>query len=333
VDYTGNGTADTFAYTFRIIAQTDLLVTVRDTTDPTADDQTLTLTTHYTVTGVGEDAGGNVALVNTGAAWLDTDGDLKTDYHLTIRRVRPLTQTTDIRNQGEFFPEVHEDAFDHTVMIAQQLDEVLDRCMKLRETIAGSVVSPELPTPDAGKYLRWNSAEDGLENASVVSSTTLGSFTLVSGDARGAVIVNDAEDGFIVYTLTEWLDLVIGSTQGMTISRGASTWAATALVATETIAAAGTITANVNGTIKRISAASAITTNTTNTFTAPSSANAGYIMHVVNVGSFNITLDRNANFLTDGGENVVLEPGFAITVGCTGASGFWYQLTSMSINS
>lgn len=333
VDYVGAGSTEVFPYTFRIIAQTDLVVTVRDTTDPNAEDQTLTLTTHYTVSGVGEDSGGNVTLVNTGDEWLDADGDLDTGWALTVRRVRPLTQTTDIRNQGEFFPEVHEDAFDHFVMIAQAIDEVLDRCMKLPVTISGDVVSPTLPVPDAGKYLRWNDDEDGLENADVVSSTELGDIDIVSGDARGVVSITDAEDGFVIYTISEWFDLHFGSTEGTRIARGASTWGALAMPATETIAAAGTITANANGTVKRISSAGAVTTNTTNTFTAPSAANAGYIMHIVNVGSFNITLDRNANFKTDGGEDLVLEPGFAVTVASTGVGGFWYQLTPMSINS
>ena len=331
VDFTGNGAVDTYSYTFKIIAQTDLRVLVRDESDPNAGDTLLTLTTHYTVTGVGESAGGTVALVNGNFAWLDADGDLKSGYHLTIRRVRPLTQATDIRNQGTFFPEVHEDSFDHGIMVAQQQQDDIDRSMRLLETVTG--VSVVMPVPAAGQYLRWNDDEDALENAEVVASTSLGTITINSGDARGVVSVNDTEDGFLIYTLTEWLDLLIGSTQGTQLVRGASAWQAQAMPATETIVAAATITANANGTIKRISAASAITTNTTNTFTAPAAANAGFIMLVINVGSFNITLDRNANFKTDGGEDLVMKPGDACYVASTGAGGFWYQATPRSVNS
>jgi hypothetical protein len=131
VSYTGNGAVDTYSYTF--IAESDLLVTVRDDQTP-ATETTLTLTTHYTVTGEGLAAGGTVVLVNGAFDWLDADGDLESNYVLTIRRVRPLTQTTSIRNQGAYYPALHENAFDHLVMIGQQLDFDLDRCIKKSET-------------------------------------------------------------------------------------------------------------------------------------------------------------------------------------------------------
>jgi hypothetical protein len=70
---------------------------------------------------VGSKNGGNVTLTDVGGAWQNAaDGTLKTGYAITIRRVRPLSQTSDIRNQGGFFADVHEDTFDHLVMIDQQ---------------------------------------------------------------------------------------------------------------------------------------------------------------------------------------------------------------------
>ena len=141
MDYTGNGSVSTYSYTYRIFSNTDLLVTVRDTSDV---ETTLTLTTDYTVTGVGSGSGGNVVLVNASQAWL-TAGKLTTGYVLTIRRVRPLKQLTDIRNQGAFYPEIHEDAFDSLVMIAQQHQDEIDRSMKLPETIDPADFNTELP--------------------------------------------------------------------------------------------------------------------------------------------------------------------------------------------
>ena len=49
-DYTGNASTGTYAYGYKIFANTDLVATVRDTDGV---ETTLTLTTHYTVTGVG----------------------------------------------------------------------------------------------------------------------------------------------------------------------------------------------------------------------------------------------------------------------------------------
>ncbi len=141
--YTGNGTVDTYSYTFRIFKDTHLLVTVKDTSGV---ESTLTLGTDYTVSGVGENSGGTIALVNSSQSWLEVDGDLKTGYLITIRRVVPTVQETDIRNQGDFFPEVHEDAFDYLTMIDQQQQDELDRSVKLAETVSPSTFNPALPT-------------------------------------------------------------------------------------------------------------------------------------------------------------------------------------------
>jgi len=143
VDLTGNGAVDTYNYTFRIFAKTDLKVTVKDLDDV---ETLLTVDVDYTVTGVGSNTGGTIVFVNSGQAWLDVDGDLKTGYHLTIRRVLPLIQEADIRNQGPFFPEIHEDGFDALTMMAQQQQDEIDRSMKLSETIDPSSFDTSLPS-------------------------------------------------------------------------------------------------------------------------------------------------------------------------------------------
>ena len=55
--YSGNGTLDTFNYTFRIFADSDLQVIIRDAS---ATETVKTLTTHYTVTGAGSTSGGTI---------------------------------------------------------------------------------------------------------------------------------------------------------------------------------------------------------------------------------------------------------------------------------
>lgn len=160
MDYTGNGTADTFAYSFKIFDEDDLVVTVVDSSDDS--ETTLTITTDYTVTGVGETSGGNVVLVNSAQDWLDGDGDLDTGYSLVIRRVRSLVQNTDIRNQGDFYPESYEDALDHIIMIAQQQQEEIDRAVKLN---VGSSLTITLPTPADGYVLQWSGSGGTIVNA------------------------------------------------------------------------------------------------------------------------------------------------------------------------
>ena len=107
-DYAGNGSATSFPYAFRIFKATDLVVTK---TDNSGNDTTLTLGTDYTVTGAGSYNGGAVVLTTA----------LPTSYRLTIERVLAIRQDTDLRNQGEFLAETHEDAFDRLTMIVQRL--------------------------------------------------------------------------------------------------------------------------------------------------------------------------------------------------------------------
>lgn len=167
-DYTGNGATDEYSYGFKIFAKTDLRVTKRDTDDFESD---LVVDTDYTVAGVGDKNGGAITL---------TAGNLPNNYHLTIRRVRPLTQGTDIRNQGDFYPEIHEDAFDHFIMVDQQQQEELNRSIRIPETVTG--VSTEMPIPEALKIPRWNAAGTALElvgAAELPSSVTLFDDSLV----------------------------------------------------------------------------------------------------------------------------------------------------------
>lgn len=161
VSYTGNGNVDTYSYTFRVFLNTDLRVIVRALDGV---ETLLALTTDYTVSGVGDLGGGSISLVNSAQDWLDGDGDLLTGFVLVIRRVVALDQLTDIRNQGSFFPETHEDTFDHLVFIDQQQQDTLDRSVKLPETIPGTDFDTSLPTdiqtPDV--VIGTNPTGDGL---------------------------------------------------------------------------------------------------------------------------------------------------------------------------
>lgn len=100
--------------------------------------------------------------------------------------------------------------------------------------------------------------------------------------------------------------------------------------ATQTIAGGDTIAADACMSIKNISSASAVTTNTTNTFTAPAALNKGCFMMVCNVNAADaITLDKNANFLSTAGADVVLLANSCIGVFSTGGSGVWRQVTAI----
>jgi len=199
VSYTGNGSVDTYAYTFRIFDEDDLTVTVRDTAT-TPIETTLTKTTDYTVTGVGANSGGNVVLVNSAQAWLDADGDLKTGYTIVIRRVRDILQDFDIRNQGDFYPEGHEDALDSVIMIAQQQQDEIDRSIKLPETEDPAGFDTALPTDLVGEVnvvLMTNDAGDGFEAGPSASQIELAQgYSVAAAASAAAALVSEgnAED-------------------------------------------------------------------------------------------------------------------------------------------
>lgn len=108
VTFSGNGTTTVFPYTFRIFTQNDLRVTLIDADDVAT---VQTISTHYTVTGANNPNGGNVTMLTAPA----------TGERLVVEIRLPLLQPTDIKNQGAFFPQIHEDQFDRACRQIQQI--------------------------------------------------------------------------------------------------------------------------------------------------------------------------------------------------------------------
>ena len=121
--YSGDGSNDTFAYQFKITAEADLQVIIRSA----AGTETVkTLTTHYTVTGVGTASGGNVVF---------TSGNIPTATEtVVIRRSTTQTQTLDLVENDPFTADSVEGAFDKNLAIAQELQEQIDRSIKISRT-------------------------------------------------------------------------------------------------------------------------------------------------------------------------------------------------------
>lgn len=165
-DYIGNGATSTYSYSYKIFVPSELVVAVADTSTPPVI-SVLSLNTDYTVGGVGSASGGTITLVNSGQAWLSS-GALKSGYKLVIKRVRPLTQTTDIRNQGAYYPEVIEDTFDKVIMICQQLQEELDRAIKFQSSSQTKNVDMPEPSPDL--YVGWDPTGTKLINKTAPSN-------------------------------------------------------------------------------------------------------------------------------------------------------------------
>lgn len=160
--YTGTNLVKIYAYAYKIISDSDLLVVVRNIS--TGVETELTKTTDYTVSGVGSTAGGNITLVDADQAWLNGEF-LSSDYKIAILRRRSITQAADIKNQGDYYPETIETAFDKATMVDQQQQDQIDRAIKFPDTFDISDFDPELPATLAGQSERvigTNVAGDGF---------------------------------------------------------------------------------------------------------------------------------------------------------------------------
>lgn len=153
--YTGGG-GTTLPYTFQIYAQTDLVV--KKVLTSTGAETLLALTTDYTVTGVGVSGGGNVVLVSDPGA----------TYTIVIQRSLALTQGTHYVPNDPFPATSHETALDRLTFISQQIQEQVDRCVKIGS--ANSGITLTLPKPTAGSSIGWSS--DGLSLINITPDTS-----------------------------------------------------------------------------------------------------------------------------------------------------------------
>ena len=151
--YAGNSNTSVFQYTFKILANTELQVIIRASSGT---ETVKTITTHYTVSGVGNSSGGNVTF---------TSGNIPaTGETVVIRRVTSQTQNLDLVENDPFSAETVESAFDKLTSINQELQEQLDRSIKVSRT--ATITTPEITddaTARAGKLLGFDSTGNVLD--------------------------------------------------------------------------------------------------------------------------------------------------------------------------
>jgi hypothetical protein len=111
--FLGNGAVTVFPLPFRFFANADIQVSLIN--DATGVITMLSIGTHYTLVGASlpeQDGNAESVLTVLTAPVIGVS--------LFVQRVLPITQPTDIVNQGPFLPEIHENVFDRLTMIAQQ---------------------------------------------------------------------------------------------------------------------------------------------------------------------------------------------------------------------
>ena len=257
--YSGNGSNDTFAYTFKISADADMQVIIRSAT---GSETVKNLTTHYTVTGAGTASGGNVVF---------TAGNIPTATEtVVLRRNSTQTQVLDLVENDPFTAESIETAFDKNLSIAQELQEQIDRSIKVSRTstIASSEITSSA-TERANKILSF----DGSGNLS--AEQELGSYRgnwAASTAYKLRDLVKDTSTNNVF--LCETAHTSSGS-QPLTTNTDSAKWELIVDAASSTTsqtAAASSATAAANSATASANSATAAATSESNASTSASTA-------------------------------------------------------------
>jgi|SRR6056300_82728 len=153
IQYTATAGQTIFPYDFKIDANTE--ITVLQTINATSVTNTLTLTTEYTVSGVGDAGGGNITLV-TGASLNDT---------ITIVGNTPLSRVTDFNQAGDFLVSDLNNQLDKITNILQENKTNTDRAVKLKDEDTTSVLEIPTATNRASKFLAFDASGNAIASA------------------------------------------------------------------------------------------------------------------------------------------------------------------------
>ena len=145
--YSGNGSTSAFTYAFKITDDDDIQVIIRSSTGT---ETVKSKGTHYTVAGVGNNSG----TVTFTSGNIPASGET-----VVLRRSTPQTQAMDLIDNDPMSADTIETAHDKTTSITQELQEQVDRSIKLSRT--NTMTSTEFTvgaTDRANKILAFDSS-------------------------------------------------------------------------------------------------------------------------------------------------------------------------------
>ena len=161
--FNGNGVTQIFPIAFKFNNDTDLVVLLVN--EDSGASSLLTLNSDYTVSGEGNEEGGLINVVVAPAV----------GQRLKVSRVVDILQMTDLRNQGKFFAEVHEDAFDLLTMIAQQHESGISGSIRVAESDPEPARLPPIASR-AGRLMAFD--EEGNPTTAVPASGSVSEYAI-----------------------------------------------------------------------------------------------------------------------------------------------------------
>jgi hypothetical protein len=277
--YSGNGSTSVFNYTFKVTDQDDIEVIIRSANGA---ETVKTLTTHYTVSGVGNAGGGSVTF---------TAGNIPvTGETVILRRDTPQTQTMDLIDNDPMSADTIEDAHDKSIAITQELQEQIDRSIKLSRT--NTMTSTEF-TVDAAtranKILAFDSAgeisvtqELGTYKGTDATTTTVAyvqrdivKSTTAAQLNNVYICIQDSPSGTLLTNTSYWSLLVdaVSAASSATASASSAT-AAAASAAAALVSENNSATSESNAATSETNSATSATASASSATAAASSATA-----------------------------------------------------------
>jgi hypothetical protein len=263
----GAGGVGPYAFTFEILANTDIAVF--------KDDVLLTLTTHYTVS-ISSNGTGSVTITAAGLALSPTS---PTQYAIVGNRT--IARATDFTTGGDFFANTINDELDQQTIFAQQNAEGLQRALTAPQTDP-TTIDMTLPkaADRANKTLAFDANGDptlGISAADVANAVTYAtnaanSATAAASSASSASSSASAASSSASTASTQASNASTSASNASTSASGASTSAtnAAASASTATTQASNASTSASNA----ASSASAASTSASNAATSETNAAA-----------------------------------------------------------
>jgi hypothetical protein len=251
----GAGGVGPYAFTFEILANTDIAVY--------KDDTLLTLTTHYSVT-INANGTGSVLINATGLALAPTS---PTQYAIVGNRT--ISRATDFTTGGDFFANTLNDELDQQTIFAQQNAEGVARALQAPQTDPTSI-NMVLPrsTVRANKVLSFDSSGNP-QSAEFIGSNRGNWATATAYYVRD--LVKDTSNNNIYQCLTAHTST---GAQPISSNAGVANWTLIVDAASATTSATNAATSASAASTSATSAASSATSATASASTATTQASA-----------------------------------------------------------
>ena len=248
--YSGNGSTSAFTYAFKITDDDDIQVIIRSSTGT---ETVKSKGTHYTVAGVGNNSG----TVTFTSGNIPASGET-----VVLRRSTPQTQAMDLIDNDPMSADTIETAHDKTTSITQELQEQVDRSIKLSRT--NTMTSTEFTvgaTDRANKILAF----DGNGEISVTQElgTFVGNWSASTTYNARDIVKDTSTNNIFICTTTH----TSSGSQPLTTNTDSAKWSLIVDAASATSsasAAASSATAAASSATAAASSASAASTSETN---------------------------------------------------------------------